>query len=118
MGRDQKATLQVSCAARIRCRAAARAVLSAAYVKKKMNSEVGIRDADFTYIKNIFPFEVGIRDADFGTAKVGIPCADFENKIVWKSAYAMPTLEQLKSASRMPTSFFFVYGLRFIFVFN
>ena len=42
-----------------------------------MNSEVGIRDADFTYIKNIFPFEVGIRDADFGTVEVGIPYADF-----------------------------------------
>ena len=60
--------------------AAARAVLSADYVKKKMNSEVGIRDADFTYIKNIFLFEVGIRDADFGTVEVGIPCADFRIK--------------------------------------
>ena len=49
-----------------------------------MNSEVGIRDADFTYIKNIFLFEVGIRDADFGTAKVGIPCADFEIKICFE----------------------------------
>ena len=58
-----------------------RSISSAVYVKKKkMNSEVGIRDADFTYIKNIFLFEVGIRDADFGTAKVGIPCADFKIK--------------------------------------
>ena len=67
--------------------AAARAVLSADYVKKKMNSEVGIRDADFTYIKNCFLFEVGIRNADFGTAKVGIPCADFEIKILFGSRH-------------------------------
>ena len=32
-------------------------------------------------IKKRFLFEVGIRNADFGTAKVGIPCADFEFKI-------------------------------------
>ena len=37
-------------------------------------------------------------------------------KFVWKSAYAMPTLEQLKSASRMPTSFLRVRS-EFIFLY-
>ena len=46
-------------------------------VKRKMNSEVGIRDADFTLYKKRFLFEVGIRDADFGPVEVGIPYADF-----------------------------------------
>ena len=69
--------LQVPSAAWIRRRAAATAVLSAACVREKMNSEVGIRDADFTYIKKLFLSEVGTRNADFGTVKVGIPYADF-----------------------------------------
>ena len=50
---------------------------SAACVREKMNSEVGIRDADFTYIKKLFLFEVGIRNADFRTVEVGNPDADF-----------------------------------------
>ena len=71
--------LQVSSAAWIHRRAAPFAVFSAACVREKMNSEVGIRDADFTYIyKKSFP--------------------------LLKSAYGMPTLEQRKSASEVPTS--------------
>ena len=115
MGRDQKATLQVSCAARIRRRAAACAVLSAAYVKKKMNSEVGIRDADFTYIKNRFLFEVGIRNADFGTAKVGIPCADFEIKNCLEVGIRDADFGTVEVGIPYADFLFFVYGLRFYF---
>ena len=48
--------LQVSSAATVAAAAAAVAVFSAACVREKMNSEVGIRDADFTYIKKAFSF--------------------------------------------------------------
>ena len=73
-------------------------LLPAAFVKETMNSEVGTRDADFTYIKKAVYFEVGTRNADFETMKVGIRSADFKMSLVfvsrWKSAHGMPTFEQ------------------------
>ena len=72
-------------------------LLPAAFVKETMNSEVGTRDADFTYIKKAVYFEVGTRNANFGTAKVGIRSADslfFLYGFFWKSAHGMPTFEQ------------------------
>ena len=99
--------LQVSSAAWIRRRAAPFAVFSTACVREKMNSEVGIRDADFTYIKKLFLSEVGTRNADFGTVKVGIPYADFLFFLYgysWKSADGFPTSAQWKSVIQVPTS--------------
>ena len=72
-----------------------------------MNSEVGIRDADFTYIKKNFLSEVGRRNADFGTVKVGIPYADFLFCLYGfelKSADGLPTSTQWKSVIQVPTS--------------
>ena len=118
MGRDQKAMLKVPSAARKRRRPPHHSVLAAGNVKRKMNSEVGIRDADFTYIKSIFPFEVGIRDADFGTAKVGIPCADFGIKICFEVGIRDADFGTVEVGIPYADFRFFVYGLRIIFVFN
>ena len=80
-----------------------------------MNSEVGIRDADFTYIKNHFLFEVGIRNADFGTAKVGIPCADFGIKNCLEVGIRDADFGTVEVGIPYADFLFFVYGLRFYF---
>ena len=80
-----------------------------------MNSEVGIPYADFTYIKKLFLFEVGIRDADFGTAKVGIPCADFEIKLCFEVGIRDADFGTVEAGIPYADFLFFVYSLRFYF---